>query len=223
MKNHLSLISRFAVVALATGGLCFADAAYGQKKEAAAGIAPPEPGRVGSMAPVGTKPSKAELAKMEAEKAAQNGKAPAKDAKMAMGTLDQQDQTFIMEAAKGSMMEVEMGKMAVKMGKSPEVKNVGKTLVTDHTRANGELMALAKAKGVKLPPAPKMPKMSADNFDSAFLTQAMQDHQKDIAAYERAAKNSKDPEVKAWAKKMVPVLKGHMNAVKKAMGSSKAG
>lgn len=223
MKNHLSLISRFAVVALATGGLCFAQAAHGQKKADASAIAPPEPGKVGSMAAVGSKPSKAEQAKMDAEKAAKDGKAPMKNDKMAKGMLDQQDQTFLMNAAKGGMMEVEMGKMAVKMGKSADVKNVGKTLVADHTRANGELMALAKAKGVKLPPAPKMQKMSADNFDSKFLTQAAQDHQKDIAAFERAAKNSKDPEVKAFAKKMVPVLKGHMGAVKKAMGSSKAG
>ncbi len=219
MKKNLSLISRFAVIALATGGL-YCGSAYGQKK---ADDGPPEPGKVGSMAATGTKPSKAELAKMEAEKAAKNGNAPMKNDKMAVGKLDQQDQTFLMNAAKGGMMEVEMGKMAVKMGQSAEVKNVGKTLVADHTRANGELMALAKAKGVKLPAAEKAQKMSKDNFDSAFLTQAMKDHQKDIAAFERASKNSKDPEVKAWAKKMVPVLKGHMNAVKKAMGSAKAG
>ncbi len=175
------------------------------------------------MSAVGTKPSKAEKAKMEAEKAASNGKTPMKSDKMAMAKLDQQDQTFLMEAAKGGMMEVEMGKMAAKMGKSADVKNLGKTLVNDHSRANGELKALAKAKGVNLPAASKMQKMGADNFDSMFLTAAMKDHQKDIAMFERAAKSSKDAEVKAWAKKMVPVLKGHMSAVKKAMGSAKAG
>ncbi len=215
MKNHLSLISRLAVVALVTGGLCYGSTAFGQTN--AAEVDKPEPDKVGSMAPIGAKPSKAELAKMEA-------KGEMKNEKMAMGgKLDMADETFLRAAAIGGMKEVEMGKMAAKMGQAPAVKTVGQTLVADHSKANAELMAMAKAKGVKLPAAPKMEKMSQENFDSVFLTAAMNDHQKDIAAYERAAKNAKDPEVKAFAKKMVPVLKGHMNAVKKAMGSSKAG
>lgn len=183
-------------------------------------IVDPAAGRVGSMSATAPKPSKAELAKMEAEKA---GKPAAAGAKTAPAQLDAQDRTFLMEAAKAGMMEVEMGKMATKQGKSAEVRNIGKTLMADHAKANSELMALAKAKGVKLPGAPKVQKMSDANFDSAFLTHAMKDHEKDIAMYERAAKTSKDPEIKAWARKMVSALKSHLKAVKKAQGSIKAG
>ncbi len=89
-------------------------------------------------------------------------------------------------------------------------------LVTDHTQANNELMALAKQKGVKINAKVKPMAMSKDNFDSAFLTEAMKDHEKDIAAFEKEAKSGKDPETKAWAKKMLPTLKKHLKAVKKA-------
>ncbi len=179
------------------------------------------------MAPVGLKPSKAELAKMEAEKAAKDGQTKPADAKPTAATktttaaLDPKDQAFLMEAAKDGMMEVEMGKMATKQGKSDEVKKIGKMMVADHSKANKELMALAKAKGVKLPGPAKMAKMSDDNFDSAYLDQMVKDHQKDIAEFERAAKNSKDAEVKSWAAKMVPALKQHLAAVKKAQSSMK--
>ncbi len=221
MKNNLSIMSRFAVVAMAAGGLCLAATAFGQVEKDTA----PEPGKVGSMAAVGTKPSKAEKAKMEAENATKtpakaNDKA-AKATDKAMGKLDMGDQVFIREAAKGGMMEVEMGKMAAKQGKSPAVQELGRMLVTDHTQANSELMALAKQKGVKVDPKVKMAKIGDANFDSEFLTMAMQDHQKDIAMFERQAKNGKDAETKAWAKKTLPTLKKHMKMVKKAQGSMK--
>ena len=128
-----------------------------------------------------------------------------------------------MEAAKSGMMEVEMGKMAAKMGQSPEVQKIGKMIAAEHSKANNELMGLAKAKGVKLEPARKPANMSKDNFDSAYLTATMKAHQQDIAAFEREAKNGKDADTKGWAKKMLPALKQHLQAIKKAQGSMKAG
>ncbi|MEO5721705.1 MAG: DUF4142 domain-containing protein [Chthoniobacterales bacterium] len=217
MKNKLSFISRLTALALATAGLCFGPSAFAQSTAPDKG---PEPGRVGSMAPVGAKPSKAELAKMEAEKASAK---PAAGAAKTSAKLDGQDSAFIMEAAKGGMMEVEMSKMAAKMAKSPEVQKLAKMMVAEHSQANSELMGLAKAKGVKLPAPAKMAKMSTDNFDSVYLTDMMKDHQKTIALFEKQAKNGKDADTKNWANKMLPALKKHLQAIKKAQGSMKAG
>ena len=132
--------------------------------------------------------------------------------------LDSKDKDFMMDAAKGGTMEVEMGKMAEQKGTSAEVKKVGKTMVTDHSKANDQLMALAKKKGVALDTSRKMEKMDDSKFDHEYLEQIVKDHDKDIAAFEKEAKDGKDADVKAWAGKTLPTLKKHLQMVKDAQG-----
>ena len=197
---------------IAATALCFANSA-GAAEAKQQGT--PEP--MSAMAPTGAKPSKAELAK---QKAAQEGTMPASKPApgkpAAMATMDAQDSAFMMEAAQGNASEIAMGKMAEKKGKSAEVKNIGKMMVADHTAANNELMTLAKTKGVKLDAKPTMAKMNDADFDNAYLTQMVTDHQKVIAAFDKEAKSGKDADVKGWAKKMLPALKKHLQMVQAA-------
>src|ERR1041385_4931904 len=46
------------------------------------------------------------------------------------------DVNFVMEAGSGGLMEVDLGNWAVTNGISPEVKEFGQNMVTDHTNAN---------------------------------------------------------------------------------------
>ncbi len=59
-------------------------------------------------------------------------------------------QQFIRKAAMGGHMEVEMGQLAQQKGQSSEVKNLGSTLVRDHTQANQKLEQLASSKNITL-------------------------------------------------------------------------
>lgn len=65
--------------------------------------------------------------------------------------LSHGDESFIKDAAKGGMMEVEMGQLGVQKAQSSEVKQFAQRLVDDHTKANTELKQLAASKGVTLP------------------------------------------------------------------------
>lgn len=135
--------------------------------------------------------------------------------------LDDKDKEFMMEAAKGGMMEVHMGQMAEKQGQSADVKKIGKTMATDHTNANNQLMAIASKKGVKLDSKmEKMEKMEGSNFDQEYLDAMVKDHEKDIAAFEREAKSGMDPDVKAFASKTLPTLKKHLAMVKSAQSKT---
>jgi len=106
-------------------------------------------------------------------------------------------------------------------------------LVDQHTKANDELTQLANAKGVELPAAPpramrreidQLGKKSGDEFDKEFIKTAVKDHKKDIKEFEKATKDLKDPEVKAWATKTLPVLKEHLaQAEKLQKGGNDAG
>ncbi len=113
-------------------------------------------------------------------------------------------------AAKGGMEEVSMGNMAQQKGQSADVKNFGKRMVTDHTRANNELMALAAKKGVALPnEQPKAEKFGA-NFDKEYMADMVKDHQKDLAEFQDQAKNGSDPDLKAWAAKTSEMVRKHL-------------
>ncbi len=139
---------------------------------------------------------------------------------MELGALDK---SFMMQAGKDGMMEQHMGQMAQQQGQSDEVKKLGAMIMADHTKANKELMALAEKKGLKLDTKHKMSKMDKDNFDQAWLAHMVQDHQKDIQAFESAAKNASDPEVKSFAKNTLPVLKKHLKAVQAAQAKMGSG
>jgi len=140
--------------------------------------------------------------------------------------LSAQDKKFMMNAAKGGMMEVDMGKLGQEHGSSEGVKNLSMRLVDDHTKGNEQLMMLAMQKGVTLPadnPAlvPKsLSTLSGTAFDKKFVSIAIADHEKDIAAFEKEASSGNDPDVKMWASNTLPTLRSHLDAAKALANSS---
>jgi len=133
--------------------------------------------------------------------------------------LSAQDQKFIQDAAKGGMMEVQMGRLAMEKGQSQAVKNLSQRLIDDHSKGNRELEALAKRKGVTLPPddakmvyAMPLASKSGADFDREFARALVEDHQKDIVAFEKQASSGSDADVKNWAKETLPTLRAHLSA-----------
>src|SRR5258708_37573775 len=61
------------------------------------------------------------------------------------------DRDFAVKAAQGGMTEVALGNLAQQQGFSLKVKDFGKKLSTDHTKANDELMQIASREGITLP------------------------------------------------------------------------
>jgi putative membrane protein len=146
----------------------------------------------------------------------------AKTEKSPAAALSDKDKDFIQTAAKGGMMEVEMGKMGQKQAKSADVKKFATLMVTDHTKANNELKTLAKKKGVTLDAAAaKMDKMDDATFDKTYMADMVKDHEKDVAEFEKQAKDGSDADVKAWANKTLPTLKKHLEKAKEVQGKLK--
>lgn len=136
------------------------------------------------------------------------------------------DHAFIQMAGKAGMGEVKLAELAVEKGKSEEVKNLAAMIVKDHTAANMELGAIAKAKGIEIPmPGEKekekmamLAAKSGEEFDKAFLAELKDCHKKDIALFEATSAEAKDKDVKAFIDKTLPVLKTHADHVKKLHG-----
>jgi len=142
------------------------------------------------------------------------------------------DHKFVMDAAKGGLAEVELGKLAQDKGSSDQVKNFGKRMVDDHSKANDELQTLAKNKNITLPsdldPKDKalkdrLSKLSGPAFDRAYMSAMLTDHRKDVNEFKMESTNGKDPDVKAFASKTLPTLEDHQNLAQqaeKAVGTS---
>src|SRR5438876_8321902 len=120
------------------------------------------------------------------------------------------DQAFVMNAAKGGMAEVELGKLAAEKASRDEVKKFAQRMADDHSKANDELKTLAQGKGITLPSAvdakdkatqDRFAKLSGAAFDRAYMQHMLADHRKDVAAFKTESTSGKDPDVKAWATK----------------------
>ncbi|MFN8349632.1 MAG: DUF4142 domain-containing protein [Spirosomataceae bacterium] len=135
------------------------------------------------------------------------------------------DAEFVMEAADGGMMEVEMGRLAAGKAISAEVKKFGQMMVDDHSKANDELKTLAAQKNITLPTllTEKHRKMIDDlstkkgkDFDKKYMDIMVDDHKEDIDKFEKAADNSNDPDIKAFASKTLPTLRHHLQMAEAA-------
>jgi putative membrane protein len=166
-------------------------------------------------------PAQAAEKKDEKKKDDQTSSSPAKSPAQ-NATLSDTDKSFMTDAAEGGMMEVEMGKMAQQKGQSADVKKIGKQMVTDHTKANNELMAIAKKKGVNLSSAkPKTHSIDDANFDKEYLDMMVKDHEKNLASFQTEAKGGSDADVKAFAAKTSKVIQKHLATVKAAQAKLK--
>src|SRR6185503_6216295 len=74
----------------------------------------------------------------------------AADSKTSSSKLSSSDSAFIKEAAQGGMLEVELGKAAQDKASNDKVKDFGKRMEQDHSKANDELKKIASDKGVQL-------------------------------------------------------------------------
>lgn len=144
--------------------------------------------------------------------------------------VDKDDAKFAVAAANGGMAEVELGALAQEKAGNAKVKDFGSMMVKDHSKANDEMKALAKSKGITLPDSidSKEKKVKSDlsaksgaDFDKAYVSNMIDDHKEDIKEFEDAAKNVKDPDLKAFAVKTLPTLKMHLDAIQKIHDSMK--
>ncbi|MGZ3871625.1 MAG: DUF4142 domain-containing protein [Mucilaginibacter sp.] len=134
------------------------------------------------------------------------------------------DAKFATDAANGGMAEVALGKLAQQKAVNAQVKNFADMMVTDHTKANDELTAIAKEKNITLPVTvdadhqkkmDDLSKLSGKDFDKAYVDAMVDGHKKTLDLLQNAAKNCSDTTLKAFAAKTAPVVQMHLDAINK--------
>ena len=142
------------------------------------------------------------------------------------------DVAFVKKAAAGGMTEVDVAKLAQQKAEHADVKAFATKLESDHSGANRDLTELASGKHIVLVEPKghgalyaKLEKLSGAAFDKAFVAAMVDDHVKDVKAFEKVANGSGDSDVKAFAGKTLPTLKDHLQQVQelaKTIGAKKA-
>ena len=129
------------------------------------------------------------------------------------------DHGFVVKAARGGIAEVELGRLAAQNAADASVKAFGQRMVDDHARANDELKQIAATKDISVPEAAaskdrkteaRLQKMTGAEFDRAYMTDMIKDHEEDVAEFRREARSGRDPELKAFAARTLPVLQEHL-------------
>jgi putative membrane protein len=143
-------------------------------------------------------------------------------------SLSDQDRSFTTTAMADGMLEVRLGTLAKNQGGSEAVKTFGQRMVSDHEAINRQLEAIAR-KHAMAPPAelPATQKTEADKltalrgeeFDTAYMPMMVEDHQKDIEAFRKQARQGSNPELKAFAEQNVATLEQHLRQAREIHAS----
>lgn len=132
----------------------------------------------------------------------------------------EKDAQFLVNAAEINMEEIKLGELAQQKGTMADTKTLGKMMVDDHTKALGELTALAKKKSVSLPAAAtnkaedaykKLNDTKANKFDKEYADMMVSGHKDAISAFEKASAECTDVDIKQWATTMLPGLRTHLD------------
>jgi putative membrane protein len=156
----------------------------------------------------------------------QTGSASATTTGVAGGTrseMTNEDKEFVTMAGLGGLAEVQMANLALQKATNADVKAFAQRMSTDHSKSNGEIAEFATAKGLALATElsgdPKsalehLTSLSGAAFDKAYMQHMVEDHEKAVAAFDKASTSATDMDLKAWAGRTLPTLKEHLELAK---------
>lgn len=150
--------------------------------------------------------------------------------------VSEQDREFMKNAAEAGKAEVQAAQLALQKSNDQAVRQFAQRLIQDHTHANAQLKQLAQAKAVKLPSDPSALQKSklemlraADGttFNQQFADSfGVKAHHKAIDLFRKEVDQGRDPDVKAFARKVLDTLQQHLaiaqNTDQKVAGNDRA-
>lgn len=136
---------------------------------------------------------------------------------------------FVDKAAAGGIAEVETSRLALEKSSSADIKAFANMMITDHSKANDELAALAKKHDIEVPDSTTIVKQAKEkildlrdeSFDAAYANNQVKAHEDTIELFKKEAnivtddKTKGATDLKGFAQKMLPALEKHLQMAKK--------
>ncbi len=145
-------------------------------------------------------------------------------------TVRDNEAEFATNAADACLAEISFANLAISKTNNEAIKAYANMMLKDHGTDHDELMILAKSKNITLPTAisaahqkeiTKLSEKNGADFDKKYADLMEQNHVKVLAFMEHQARKGTDPDLTAFANKMVPVINSHLNAIRKIKDHAK--
>lgn len=138
--------------------------------------------------------------------------------------------SFLSDAAASGMAEVRLGNLALTRSQNEEIKQFAQQMILDHTKTNIELTQLATKKSIQIPTeldskhkslADRISRLSGAEFDREYVKAMVEDHEKNVKAFQMQAEGGTDAEIKDFAAKTLPSLQMHLEMIRGIEGKMK--
>jgi putative membrane protein len=129
------------------------------------------------------------------------------------------DTAFVREVRTDNLLEIRLGNLAAKRSTNAAVKQFAQRMVTDHTAMGNEWAALANQLRLGTTSAldatqqqlvSQLSSVPAADFDRQYMSTMVQDHQINIATFQRLGPSAQQPALRQLAAKGLPTLEEHL-------------
>ena len=129
------------------------------------------------------------------------------------------DSAFIRQAIAGNLLEVRLGTLAGQRASSAEVRKFGQRMVTEHGNMGRQWSEVASKNGlpasgtldpVQQQSVTRLAALAGAEFDRAYMNDMVQDHQQDVATFQRLGPAAHSGDVRSFAASGVSVMQQHL-------------
>ena len=127
---------------------------------------------------------------------------------------------YLARAGAGDLYEIQASQIAVRRARDPQVRSFARMLVRDHTRTTRQVLAAARASGLRPRPAmlePAQRRMIAElnhaparSFDQLYLSQQIPAHEGALDLHRDYARSGDVAALRRVAAGALPVVEGHL-------------
>ena len=117
-------------------------------------------------------------------------------------------------------------RLAVRSAKNSKVEALALQELAEHVNVTEGIEALAGKFGVEMPTEleplgeslfQRLSNLQGNRFDRAYLHTVIESHMYDVAILSLALSSSRDADVKAFAEKNLPILRGHLETAQEIL------
>jgi putative membrane protein len=140
------------------------------------------------------------------------------------------DKDFVKQAASSDQYEVDAAKLVQDKVKDPQIKQLAKTMESDHKQSSDELKRLAKQANISdIPSSPQgqdqqmlsqLKQANDQQLGQQYVQQQIQAHEKAIQLFRQAQTQVQDPQLKSFAERTLPKLEQHLQHLQQIGGGA---
>ncbi|MGV9778163.1 DUF4142 domain-containing protein [Streptosporangium sp. NPDC003464] len=147
----------------------------------------------------------------------------------AQPNLNEQDKKFLVQIHRVNLTEIQAGKLAQQRSTDRSISDIGKVLVDNHTKLDESVRQAAQKAKVPLPGDPnadqrdqlaELSRLTGQVFDNVWLAAMIVGHRQTLDRLDQELREGSSPEVKKLAEDARPVVREHLNLLRKARGGT---